>query len=184
MNRLHRRYILLLLLLVAPITLSGCGLSQNPSATNGDASPGSFATRMQQWGQVSQAQYKLLKTIADKVNVSGVISDKELDYLINIVTDKNRVQYQHPGLVRMQAGAAFCNIRTYAPGQKEKIMSDCLPLIHSDDSLDERLCLRVAQHQGDTRAIPFAVPLLNSTKSFVSGDAKNYLDSVHYQFGR
>jgi len=183
MNRLRRRY-KIFLLLVALTALSGCGLPQNHSASNGDSSPGSFASRMQRWGQVSQAEYKILRTIADKVDATGVISDKELDYLISIIQDKSTAHYQNPGLVRMQAGAAFCNIRTYAPGQKEKIMSVCLPLIHSDDSLDERLCLRVAEHQGDKRAIPYAVSLLSSTKSFVSKDAQDYLDSVHYKAGQ
>lgn len=154
--------------------------NRSQSGTKATLETKAVATKWERMGVMPQSDMIRLRTIRDSVSRSGAISDDDFNYLVQKIQDPCS-KSTSPGYVHFSAGVPFTCIMKYAPGQKERIMQACLPLIKSKNQLDQRIGLDVAAYQRDNRAIPYALPLLQSPYEKVRVTVKKYFTAVGYR---
>ena len=171
------------LIAVAVVVVLGAGgyvyvrKHRSHSAQN---TPEATGAKYEAQGVMTKEEYLRMHGIAVQTKASGTIADGDLDYLVTQCKDP-KSSSTSPGKVHQWAGVAFTYLKTYGPGQRDKVVSTCSPLIKSQDPLDERVGLSIAQHVRSATFEKLAVPLLKSSDTHVSADAKKYLDAVGYK---
>ena len=148
----------------------------SPTAMSAAADQAAGA-KFERMGVMPATDLVRMTTIGERTDKTGVMSDDDVDYLIQKIEDPSLMSTSS-GFVHMRAAADFTSIVEYGPGQKEKIIKACIPLIVSKNQLDERVGLAVAAYQRDPRAVPYAIPLLHSSVQKVRARAAAYLIAV------
>ena len=124
-----------------------------------------------------------LHQIQDNVYASGVISDADLDFVLNLIKHPEDTRTAYLGDVSCLV--ALYSLKNPSPSQQDRILQTVIPLMTTDMpndeyGLDKAFSAHLVGIIRDKKAIPYLIPLLRDPRSGVQRRAQGALTALGY----